>query len=158
VFAQKRIRLSPRIRSTWRTFVYFLFICSGLARAQTGSVPAQKRIGQEIAVTRHLEDDEEFRIPILDLIAYGQKLFSANWTEQEGGGRPLSKGTGKQLIDPTAPLTGNRAFNRVSAPDANSCAGCHNAPYGIVGGGGDFVTNVFVLGHRFDFATFDPND
>jgi hypothetical protein len=31
-------------------------------------------------------------------------------------------------------------------------------PYGIAGGGGDFVTNVFVLGHRFDFATFDPND
>ena len=26
------------------------------------------------------------------------------------------------------------------------------------GGGGDVVTNVFVLGQRFDFATFDPAD
>jgi hypothetical protein len=42
--------------------------------------------------------------------------------------------------------------------DANSCAGCHNAPFGLVGGGGDFVTSVFVLGQRFDFATFDPTD
>jgi cytochrome c peroxidase len=55
-------------------------------------------------------------------------------------------------------LVGLRSFNRISAPDANSCAGCHNAPYGISGGGGDFVTNVFVLGQRFDFVTFDPKD
>ena len=47
-------------------------------------------------------------------------------------------------------------MNRVSAPDSNSCAGCHNAP--LVGGAGDFVTNVFVLGQRFDFATFDGTD
>ncbi len=31
-------------------------------------------------------------------------------------------------------------------------------PYGIVGGAGDLATNVFVLGQRFDSATFDPND
>jgi cytochrome c peroxidase len=119
---------------------------------------AQGQIGREIAITRHLQDDEECQMPIAELIAYGQKLFAANWTEQEGGGRPLSKGTGKQLTDPSAPLVGKRAFNRVSGPDANSCAGCHNVPYGIVGGGGDFVTNVFVLGQRMDFATFDPAD
>ena len=82
----------------------------------------------------------------------------ANWTEQEGGGRPLSKGTGKPLSNPGKPLTGNRSFNRVSGPDANSCAGCHNAPYGIPGGGGDFATNVFVLAQRFDFVTFDRKD
>jgi hypothetical protein len=29
---------------------------------------------------------------------------------------------------------------------------------GIPGGGGDYVTNVFVLGQRFDFATFDSAD
>ncbi|MET0650001.1 MAG: di-heme oxidoredictase family protein [Pyrinomonadaceae bacterium] len=92
------------------------------------------------------------------MLAHGQLLFSANWTEQEGGGRPLTKGTGRPLSDPTRPLTGVRAFNRVSAPDANSCAGCHNAPYGLTGGGGDFVTNVFVLGQRFDSVTFDPSD
>src|SRR5262245_30419614 len=114
---------------------------------------AQGQIGREVAITRHLQDDEECKMPIAELLAFGQKLFAANWTEQEGSGRPLTKGTGKQLTDPSAPLVGKRAFNRVSAPDANSCAGCHNLPYGIVGGSGDFVTNVFVLGQRLDFAT-----
>jgi hypothetical protein len=47
---------------------------------------------------------------------------------------------------------------RLSAPDANSCAGCHNLPFGIPGGGGDIVANVFVLGQRFDFVTFDRED
>jgi cytochrome c peroxidase len=55
-------------------------------------------------------------------------------------------------------LVAGRSFNRLSGPDANSCYGCHNQPYGIAGGGGDFVTNVFVLGQRFDFVTFDPTD
>ena len=115
-------------------------------------------IGREVSVSRHLQDDEEYTLSIPQLLQHGQLLFTANWTEQEGGGRPLSKGTGKEITDPSAPLNGKRAFNRVSAPDANSCAGCHNIPYGISGGGGDFVTNVFVLGQRLDFATFDPAD
>lgn len=118
----------------------------------------RSRIGREVAVARHLEDEQEFSIPLSELLAHGRLLFSANWTEQEGGGRPLTKGTGRPLSDPTRPLTGVRAFNRISAPDANSCAGCHNAPYGITGGGGDFVTNVFVLGQRFDSVTFDASD
>src|SRR5262245_20982007 len=91
----------------------------------TRHVETQTAIGREVAIPRHLDDDEEFNVPLSDLIAYGQKLFSANWTEQEGGGRPLTKGTGKGLTDATAPLTGKRAFNRISAPDSNSCAGCH---------------------------------
>jgi len=122
------------------------------------STDADKGIGQEHAIPRHLKDDDEFRLPPADLIAYGKKLFMANWTEQDGAGRPLTKGTGKALSDPSAPLTGNRSFNRISGPDANSCYGCHNQPYGIPGGSGDFVTIVFVLGQRFDFVTFDPHD
>jgi hypothetical protein len=66
------------------------------------------------------------------------------------------KGNGRHLSDPNQPLTGGRAFNRLSGPDANSCVGCHNLPFH--GGGGDFATNVFVLGQRFDFATLDPQD
>jgi Di-haem oxidoreductase, putative peroxidase len=118
----------------------------------------QSSIGREVSVPVHLKDGEEFSIPLTAVISHGQLLFKANWTEQEGGGRPLTKGTGRPLADPSRPLTGARAFNRISGPDANSCAGCHNAPYGISGGGGDFVTNVFVLGQRFDAATFDPSD
>jgi hypothetical protein len=139
------------------------FVITGAAAgfAAVLSVAAQGRpssIGREIAVPRHLADGEEFSIALSDLLAHGQRLFEANWTDQEGGGRPLTKGTGRPLADPAQPLTGVRAFNRISAPDANSCAGCHNAPYRISGGGGDVVTNVFVLGQRFDFMTFDRAD
>lgn len=115
-------------------------------------------IGREVAIARHLQDGEEFTLPLPELLAHGEALFSANWTVQEGGGRPLTKGTGTMLADPSQPLLFPRNFNRVSAPDANSCAGCHNLPYGIAGGSGDFVTNVFVLGQRFDFATFAQDD
>jgi hypothetical protein len=116
------------------------------------------KIGEEKAVAHHLADDDEFRIPLAELIAHGKLLFQASWTAQDGGGRPLTKGNGRALADPDQPLTGIRSFNRLSGPDANSCAGCHNAPYGIPGGGGDFVGSVFVLGQRFDFATLDPKD
>jgi cytochrome c peroxidase len=115
-------------------------------------------IGQEVAISSHLQDGQEFTVPLRDLLAHGKKLFEAPWTSQEGGGRPLTKGTGAPLSDPSEPLIFPRKFNRISAMDANSCAGCHNAPFGLTGGGGDFVTSVFVLGQRFDFATFDPTD
>jgi cytochrome c peroxidase len=120
--------------------------------------PAGGDIGREVAVPCHLQDGQEFQLSLQDLIAHGTKLFTAMWTIQEGGGRPLTKGTGAPLSDPHDPLEFPRNFNRLSAPDANSCAGCHNAPFGIPGGGGDIVANVFVLGQRFDFVTFDPSD
>jgi hypothetical protein len=118
----------------------------------------RSQIGREVAIARHLEDDEEFRIPVTELIEHGRRLFIASWTDQEGAGRPLMKGTGKELTDPSQPLVGARAFNRISAPDANSCAGCHNQPFGIIGGGGDFVTNVFVMAQRFDYVTFGADE
>jgi cytochrome c peroxidase len=131
-------------------------VCFGVFVVVLGvRVLAQSPIGREISVTRHLAEGEEFTIPLRDLVEHGKRLFIANWTIQEGGGRPLTKGTGAPLSDPAAPLVFPRNFNRVSAPDANSCAGCHNAPFGIAGGGGDIVANVFVLGHRFDFATMN---
>ena len=80
-------------------------------------------IGREVAVPAHLQDGQEFTVPLPALLAHGQLLFKANWTEQEGGGRPLTKGTGRPLADPSQPLTGARAFNRVSAPDAELLRG-----------------------------------
>ncbi|MBK7930849.1 MAG: hypothetical protein IPJ98_26240 [Bryobacterales bacterium] len=62
------------------------------------------------------------------------------------------------MSDPASPLTGMRSFNRLSGPDANACSGCHDGPFGIAGGSGDFVGNVFVLGQRFDFVTLDEKD
>jgi Di-haem oxidoreductase, putative peroxidase len=150
--------LSMRTRT-----VNVLAVSAGVwALLVVGRVTAQSRgessIGREVAVAHHLADDDEFRVPLTELLAHGHLLFAANWTDQEGGGRPLMKGTGKDLSDPSKPLVGNRAFNRISGPDSNSCAGCHNAPYGITGGGGDFVTNVFVMAQRFDFVTFERDD
>jgi hypothetical protein len=113
-------------------------------------------IGREVSVPQHLQDGEEFALPLRSLLTHGERLFRAMWTNQEGGGRPLSKGTGAPLANLASPLSFPRNFNRVSAPDANSCAGCHNLP--IAGGGGDVVANVFVLGQRFDFASFDGVD
>jgi hypothetical protein len=143
----------------------FCFLCilyvfvTGVAAAQSQTKATHSsRIGREVAIPRHLNDDEEFLIPQSELIEYGKKIFCANWTDQEGAGRPLTKGTGKAVSDPASPLTGFRGWNRVSGPDANSCAGCHNQPFGIPGGSGDFATSVFVLGQRFDFVTFNPGD
>jgi cytochrome c peroxidase len=134
-----------------RQVVLFLLAAIPLA-AQSSN------IGREVSIPRHLADDEEYKLPIAELLSFGKKLFDANWTWEEGAGRPLSKGNGLPLADPSAPLSGKRSFNRISGPDANSCTGCHNAPYGLSGGGGDFVTNVFVLAQRFDFASFDAKD
>lgn len=124
----------------------------------TSVVSGDEVIGSERALSRHLTDGEETRIALRDLLEHGKALFTANLTSEDGAGRPLTKGNGRSLADPGQPLRGARAFNRMSGPDANSCAGCHNLPYGIPGGGGDFATNVFVLGQRFDFFNLDPAD
>ena len=122
-----------------------------LVRAQTADL-----IGKELSVPQHLQDGQEFQVSLPDLIAFGSRLFSARWTTQEGQGRPQTKGTGSPLSDPTSPLTFPRNFDRLSGPDANSCAGCHNTPF--VGAGGDRVSEVFVLGQRFDFLDFDHSN
>jgi cytochrome c peroxidase len=145
-------------KSTTLAIASVILMLAMVASMQAQRSSRSNKIGREVSVPVHLADDQEFRVPVEELLAYGKQLFAANWTEQEGAGRPLTKGTGKALADPNDPLVGNRAFNRLSGPDANSCAGCHNAPYGIPGGGGDIVTNVFVLGQRFDFVTMDPHD
>src|SRR5206468_2582347 len=103
------------------------------------TVRSQSPVGREVAIPRHLTDGEEFSTPLHQLLDFGQKLFTAVWTVEEGGGRPMTKGTGNPLTDPGSPLVFPRNFNRISAPEANSCAGCHNAPFGIAGGGGDIV-------------------
>jgi hypothetical protein len=119
---------------------------------------AVAQIGQELSSYERLEDGEEHTVSLKELIRRGEAAFRAEWTPQQGGGRPFSKGVGTPLSDLADPLVFPRNFNRVSAQDANGCAGCHNAPFGMAGGGGDFVTGVFVAAQRFDFATFDHAD
>src|SRR6516162_3319089 len=114
------------------------------------------QLGSEVAIPRHLQDGDEFTTPLSRLIQYGAQLFSAKFTSQEGAGRPMSKGTGAPLADPTSPLLFPRNFDRISGPEANACSGCHNVP--VAGGGGDRVTEVFVLAQRFDHLTLDHAD
>jgi hypothetical protein len=76
--------------------------------AQTG----RSSIGREVSVPIHLRDGQELSLPLADLLAQARLLFDANWTNQEGGGRPLTKGTGRPLADPSQPLTGTRDYRK----------------------------------------------
>src|SRR6516164_7299377 len=116
----------------------------------------EPQIGREVAITRHLQDGEEFDISLRHLMEFGSQLFNAKFTIQEGAGRPQSKGTGAPISDSSSPLVFPRNFDRISSPEANACSGCHNAP--VAGAGGDRVTEVFVLAQRFDHLTFDHSD
>ena len=127
-----------RRTSTW------LAVLSSLISVAAFGQSSNPQVGREVAVPVHLQDGEEFTTPIVQLIQFGAKLFNAKFTIQEGAGRPLSKGTGAPISDSSSPLVFPRNFDRISSPDANSCAGCHNAP--IPGAGGDRVTEVFVFG------------
>src|SRR3989442_1128107 len=68
---------------------------SGNALGQPAGRQTGRQIGIEVGVPDHLADDREFHLSLPNLITYGKTIFSATWTEQDGGGRPLSKGTGR---------------------------------------------------------------
>jgi hypothetical protein len=138
-----------------QTCTWLVLLSSFVAVAAWGQSPSSQ-VGREVAIPIHLQDGEEFTVSIPHLIQFGGQLFTAKFTIQEGAGRPLSKGTGAPISDPSSPLVFPRNFDRLSSPDANSCSGCHNAP--VPGAGGDRVTEVFVLAQRFDHLTLDHND
>jgi len=145
--------MSKTFRRTCRWLAaLFPFVTVITALGQSPS----SQVGREVAIPIHLQDGEEFTTPKLQLIEFGAQLFNAKFTIQEGAGRPLSKGTGAPVSDPTSPLVFPRNFDRISSPEANACSGCHNAP--VAGAGGDRVTEVFVLAQRFDRLTFDHSD
>ena len=50
---------------------------------------SSSQLGVEVAIPAHLQDGDEFKIPVGQLIAYGSRLFTAKFTIQEGAGRPL---------------------------------------------------------------------
>ena len=145
-------RLAAKRAPSNKWLRHCLFLCA-LALLTASRTDAQ--IGQERSSYERLQDGEEYELQVPELIERGRAAFTAQWTPVEGAGRPFSTGTGASLASPGSPLVFPRNFNRVSARDANSCAGCHNAPFGMAGGGGDFVTGVFVAAQRFDFASFD---
>ncbi|MDP3523624.1 MAG: di-heme oxidoredictase family protein [Hoeflea sp.] len=92
------------------------------------------------------------RSQLKDLTDIGEALFSANFTTQDGVGRPQAT----QAIDPTRRKhPREQVFFRTAGPDAGSCAACHNQP--AIGGAGDFVANVFTS-EGFESADFDSLD
>jgi len=138
-----------------QTCTWLVLLSSFVAVAAWGQSPSSQ-VGREVAIPVHLQDGEEFTTPKLQLIQFGAQFINAKFTVQEGAGRPMTKGTGAPISDPSSPLVFPRNFDRISSPDANSCSGCHNAP--VAGAGGDRVTEVFVLAQRFDHLTFDHSD
>ena len=85
----RRLLVSVAILLAWPVAL------SHVVRAQRAA------IGREVSVPSHLQDGQEFTTPLDELLAHGKRLFDAVWTIQEGGGRPLSKGTGRPLADPS---------------------------------------------------------
>ncbi|MDE0075962.1 MAG: hypothetical protein OXO50_00495 [Caldilineaceae bacterium] len=112
--------------------------------------PPPPVIGEEPALKRHLQqhDIEAGRYTLEEIVEHGRDIFTASFNTLDGAGRPGQTGTGAPRPRRTMPDN----FNRISAPDANACSGCHNLP--AVGGGGDNVANVFVLAQAETFVDF----
>ena len=92
------------------------------------------------AMAEHFDQPDILQMPFPLIFALGQNIFVTDFYACDGAGRPGTNG-GATSRTPN-PLEGPR-LTRISAPDANSCAGCHSQPQ--AGGAGDFVANVFVL-------------
>jgi hypothetical protein len=87
-------------------------------------------------------------------LARGEYEFVTLFNTLDGAGRPESNGAATPGGRPRRVFPDN--FNRSSAPDANACSGCHTTPR--IGGGGDDVSNAFVLANARDFAdSIDAN-
>jgi hypothetical protein len=125
----------------WITaFVSMVFLAAGWALKDISDPPA---------LSRHTDqtDLEDGGLAVSEALDRGAELFRARFNLADGQGRPGATGDAK----PTKRLSSTPRFIRTSAPDANSCLACHNQP--LVGGGGDFAANVFVLAQFLDPPT-----
>src|SRR5215467_7991566 len=105
-----------------------LVVTSVLFARQIGDLPA-------IPINMNESDIESGRVPLDDVVKYGETLIMAVFNRLDGAGRPATTADGQ-------PRTPRPGMLRTTGPDAHSCASCHNRPR--PGGGGDFATNVFV--------------
>lgn len=92
------------------------------------------------------------RAELDELVQTGEDLFSAKFTTQDGVGRPNATAA---ILPTKARRPAQNLFARTSGSDSGSCAACHNEP--LVGGAGDFVTNVFVS-EGFTNTDFDSTN
>src|SRR6516165_11594840 len=77
------------------------------------------------AMPSHFDQASVIKMPLKEVFAAGQQIFVTNFNACDGAGRPGTTGIGTPRTP--NPALGPR-FTRVSAPDANSCAGCHAQP------------------------------
>src|SRR6267142_2734768 len=110
------IQLVSRLRFKTAICLVGVLVQSGVWGASGDAIPPGRRdgslLGREVSVTVHLQDGQEMVVALERLLAHGALLFNANWTAQEGEGRPLTKGNGRPVSDTTRPLRGERGFNR----------------------------------------------
>ena len=87
------------------------------------------------------------------LIARGRALFVARFTDAEGAGRPMA--TQADIPTPRR-RPAAQAHQRLSGPDATSCADCHHQP--VIGGAGGFAANAFTAegARNAEFDILDP--
>lgn len=143
--------------------IFFVPIVLGLSCAPLSTFAA-KQCPPELAadepiIANSMEqaDINSGALKYKEIVAHGAATFSAAWNTCDGRGRPATTGGGAKRAIPThdedgeALSAGQVAKLRTSAPDSDSCAGCHNTPE--AGGAGDFVANVFVLAQVLDPMT-----
>ena len=114
---------------------------------------ADEAVGEAPALAVHTRqaDIDGGALTMETVIARGERVFTASFNTLDGAGRPETTDTSADNFRARRVFPDN--FNRVSGPDANSCAVCHTIP--ALGGGGDNATNVFVLADRLEFVNFD---
>ncbi|QTD52713.1 di-heme oxidoredictase family protein [Sulfidibacter corallicola] len=107
-----------------------------------------QHIGDGPIVREHMDQQliESGDLDFWKVFDHGEFLFAAKFNTYDGQGRPGTTGGGDARVPGSAP-----AFIRTSAPESNSCAGCHNDP--LPGASGDIVANVFVLAQTLDPVT-----
>ena len=91
-------------------FLWCIVASAALVVCATDVSTQEPAIGSELAVPNHLLNGAEFKLTLRELIEHGKMLFAANWTDEDGVGRPFAKGTGKPLSDPSRPLNGRPAL------------------------------------------------
>jgi hypothetical protein len=78
----------PVMGKASRFTIHSLLLYIALAYHPASAQEPDRAIGREVSIEHHLQDGREFDIPISDLVKFGEKLFNARFTIEEGAGRP----------------------------------------------------------------------
>lgn len=154
ITASRALTLTNNSRES--RLIYLVTVMAFLSGALLSCVSSSQGNGNEVlgdapAIIEHVApgDITGKQRTVEDLINLGKHMFTVPFNTLDGAGNAKTRIF--KEIDQVENL--HSRFNRISGPDANSCLGCHNLP--SVGGGGDNVSNAFVLARRFPNVNFD---